>query len=504
MKRRNFLIGASGTALGGSALLGSGAFSRVESQRAVTIQVAEDPNAYVGLDGCDTPHGDNYVSLDEKGHLTVDIGENPNGGEGVNSDSYTWFDNVFEVCNQGKEDTCLYVYESDDWPMTDDGEPRVDFYLGDDRETSILGADNAALLELGECSCVGIRTATHSLDATVDGKTLLEELGDEILLVATVEPLQENGNGANISAIEPLQNDTDGSFESVTDLTDPGLTPEDLAESLVAEGIENGDIEIIDGSVEFTGADPAGGTFEGSPNIIGFGDGLLLSSGRVDDVVGPNESSSTSTVFGTPGDEDLADLIGTSVGNTFDAAILEFEFNVPEGADEIFFNYVFGSDEYNEFVGSEFNDVFGFFLNGENVATVPDPDDPAGEIAAAINNINHGFAGFDPVNPELYVNNDPFNGDGVEVDPEDPPGPGVGWDPSTEDEPYDTEMDGFTTVLQVQADVDPAENPQTLKLGVADVGDAVWDSWVLVEADTLAIEDPDDPDDPEPPEPSPC
>ena len=100
MKRRKFLVGASGVAIGGSALLGSGAFSRVESQRDITIQVAEDPNAYLGLDECDTLHGDNYVFIDEKGHLEIDIGENPNGGQGVNSDSRTWFDNVFEITNQ--------------------------------------------------------------------------------------------------------------------------------------------------------------------------------------------------------------------------------------------------------------------------------------------------------------------------------------------------------------------------------------------------------------------
>lgn len=520
MTRRKFLLGVGGVAAGGATLLGTGAFSRVESHRGVTIQVAEDPDAYLGLDECDSPHGDNYVDLDKNGHLKIDIGENQNGGDGVNSDSITWFDNVFEVCNQGKEDICLWIPKTDDWPEDDDGNLRVDFYFGeaagegDEGIQSIVGPENATQIELGTCECVGVRTYTKGLDATVDDKTLLEEIDDVITIVADVSsPTSNNANGANsangtnpegeIGMLGVGNPDTGGSFDEVTDLEDPDLEPEDLAEALVAEGIEDGDVEIVGGSVEYTGADPAGGLFEGTPNIIGFDDGLILSSGRVDDVVGPNESASTSTNFGTPGDEDLADLIDTNVDNTNDAAILEFEFDVPEDADEIFFNYVFGSDEYNEFVGSGFNDVFGFFLNGENVATVPDPDEPGEEIAAAINNINHGYDGFDPVNPDLYVNNDPFDGDDVEVDPEDPPGPGVGWDPATEDEPYDTEMDGFTSVLQVQAEVDPEENPQTLKLGVADVSDAIYDSWVLIEADTLAVDDPAPDPDPDP-DPDPC
>lgn len=496
MDRRKFVLGLGTASIGGATVLGTGAFSRVESHRGVSVEVAEDPDAYLGLDECATILGDNYVDVDEYGHIEIDIGENPNGGEGVNSDSLTWFDDLFEVCNQGKEDICLYVIQDENWPEDDDGNPRVDFYLSDDREDSILGIDNARLVEIGECTCIGLQTNTRGVDAT-DPELLLEDVDNSVSLVADVSTDLGNESVNSSSSIGTLQNDTGGSFEEVTDLEDPDLEPEDLAEALIAEGFDEGEVEIVDDSVEFTGADPAGGLFEGSPNIIGFEEGIILSSGRVDEVVGPNDSSGNTTDFGTPGDDDLEELVDAS---TFDAAVLEFEFNVPEDADEIFFNYVFGSDEYNQFVGSEFNDVFGFFFNGENVATVPDPDDPDGEIAAAINNINHGFGDFDSVNPELYVNNDPVNGDGVAEDPSDPPGPGVGWDPANEDEPYDTEMDGFTTVLQVQTDVNPAENPQELRLGVADVSDPTFDSWVLLEAGTLAVDDPSPPD----PDPDPC
>ena len=107
MNRRSFLVGAGGIAIGGSALLGSGAFSRVESHRQVSVQVANDADAYLGLLPGDSPNGDNYVEEDEHGHIEVDIGENTNGGEGVNSNSLTFFDNLVEVCNQGKEDIAV-------------------------------------------------------------------------------------------------------------------------------------------------------------------------------------------------------------------------------------------------------------------------------------------------------------------------------------------------------------------------------------------------------------
>src|SRR5439155_15885809 len=97
--------------------------------------------------------------------------------------------------------------------------------------------------------------------------------------------------------------------------------------------------------------------------IIGFPGANILSTGQAKDVVGPNNSDSTTTSFGTPGDAQLTAIAGAA---TNDACILSFDF-VPQGG-VLKFNFVFGSEEYNEFVGAGFNDVFAFFLNGKNVA----------------------------------------------------------------------------------------------------------------------------------------
>ena len=194
MDRRKFLIGIGGASLGGSALLGTGAFSRVESQRGVSIQVAEDPYAYLGLAKCgypdeETPNS-SYAHLDEKGHLEIRMDpENPTIdtsplGSGVNSDSRTWFDNVFQICNQGKEDVCVYILDDPDWPWYDVDERRVNFYPEDDRDGSIVGVLNQVEIPLGECLCVGLSTTTKGL---VEGDELLAEMGNEIVIVADVE-----------------------------------------------------------------------------------------------------------------------------------------------------------------------------------------------------------------------------------------------------------------------------------------------------------------------------
>ena len=228
MKRRKFLLGVGSTAAAGSALIGSGAFSRVESQRSVTIQVAEDPNAYLGMDKCridgsETPNS-SYAHLDDDGHLEIFMNpENPTIndsplGEGVNSDSTSWFDNVFQLCNQGKEDACVWIEDNENWPRVGDDangvdgvdpeDRRVDFYLEDNRGQSIVGEENAIGIALGECRCIGIKTRSYGLS---EGDEPLAELDNEVRIIADV--------GADCTGVPP---------EDITDEGVLSLAYEDL------------------------------------------------------------------------------------------------------------------------------------------------------------------------------------------------------------------------------------------------------------------------------------
>jgi len=162
-------------------VIGTGAFSRVESHRNVTIQVAEDPDAYLGLKPLDTPNSRNYVALDDNGHLYVQIdgegdqqGLDTDGpdGQGVNSDSRTWFDGMFEICNQGKEDACV-SYEAPDDLGRDDAE-LIFYYDGDtDGDPSTSGRvdideGDPLPIPVGQCVEIGLRTETFDVDATDD------------------------------------------------------------------------------------------------------------------------------------------------------------------------------------------------------------------------------------------------------------------------------------------------------------------------------------------------
>ncbi len=236
---------------------------------------------------------------------------------------------------------------------------------------------------------------------------------------------------------------------STMDLTG-GLTPHDLAEALV--GIDSG---ITISNATYVGDLQAAGMFAGGVSEdLGIEAGVMLSSGRIADAAGPNNSDATTSAFGRPGDSDLNGLIpGYS---TNDASVLEFDFETTGGT--LSFQYVFGSEEYNEWVNSPFNDVFGFFMDGVNIAVLPGTS-----TSVAINNINNSL------NSSLYRNNDPSDL-GIPT-------------------PFATEADGFTAVLQAAVTVTPGTHH--IKLATADAGDHILDSWVFLLGDSFVSTEAD-------------
>ncbi|MBR8827395.1 MAG: choice-of-anchor L domain-containing protein [Gomphosphaeria aponina SAG 52.96 = DSM 107014] len=229
----------------------------------------------------------------------------------------------------------------------------------------------------------------------------------------------------------------------------PNDDGEDLVNSILGEGIN-----VVPGSVNYTGAAGASGTFVDGDSSIGIETGIIMTSGQAAAAVGPNDSDQTSTPNGTAGDADLDDLV---TQGTNDAVVLEFDFE-SEGGD-LFFEYVFASEEYNEFVNSSFNDVFAFFLDGENIALIPGTNTPV-----AINNVNGGNPiGTNATNPNLYNNNDPS-------DPQ-----------------FDIEYDGFTDVFTASAEGLDA-GTHTIKLALADTADSALDSAVFIKGGSFTDE----------------
>lgn len=181
MERRKFLIGAGSTALGASAIVGSGAFSGVVSERTASVEIAHDERAYLGLQEIADSPNESYVDYDG-GHLRIRMdpdnptttgnGESsgPNNGLGVNSDSVTWFNDLFRISNQGKQEIQVYLFKVGDNPKN------VVFYNGD-RD----GPCHGVTIPTGESVDVGMMTCTLGLtqDDSLLDKLLLVALGTE-------------------------------------------------------------------------------------------------------------------------------------------------------------------------------------------------------------------------------------------------------------------------------------------------------------------------------------
>lgn len=257
---------------------------------------------------------------------------------------------------------------------------------------------------------------------------------------------------------------------TVTDLRHAG-TPQTLAQQLVGGGVSVSNV-VFTGPLAEAYVGRSAGTFTGGGSSVGFEDGIVMSTGKVQTypedtpcsqgVEGPNtcfEATPTTaqgpagwtnaTNLEAPGDEMLTALSGFP---TFDATVLEFDF-VPSHA-TVQFSYVFGSDEYSDYSNTPFNDVFAFYINGSNCAVVPGTGEPV-----AVNTINNGNdqEGGDttPHHPELFRDN---------VRPQ----------PTIQ-----SQLDGLTTMLTCTANVTPGQTNH-MRLAIADASDPVWDSAVFI------------------------
>ncbi|MDR0783111.1 MAG: choice-of-anchor L domain-containing protein, partial [Propionibacteriaceae bacterium] len=243
--------------------------------------------------------------------------------------------------------------------------------------------------------------------------------------------------------------------QTVVNLTS-GLTAQDLVAKLIGDGTPFS-------NAKFSGDPKQLGTFAGF-DTLGAAEGVVMSTGLVDSssdsaVPGPNLSDSTNGMMGGIGtDKDLAPLAGSA--DLYDVVTLEFDF-VP-ATEEVKFDYIFASEEYKRFVGGNFNDVFGLFVNGKNCATVGNNE------VVSVNTINNGndTGTVSPKNPGLYRDN-----------------------PVGSETPIDTGFNGITTVLTCKTAVNKGETNK-IKFAIADVADDLRDSGVFIVANSFKTDYP--------------
>ncbi len=254
------------------------------------------------------------------------------------------------------------------------------------------------------------------------------------------------------------------SFHSFSQLVvTAGGTPQAIVNAFVGSGLSVSNINLNCGA---DSPNAAYGTFNGSSSNIGLPNGIILTSGDATLAVGPNVNNSAGVDRGVSTVD--PQLVAIEPQATHDLCVLEFDI-VPH-CSSLQIRFVFGSEEYPEFVSTVYNDIFGFFITGPdsncvpgfynntNVAVLPN------DTVVSINNINNGNTNCPGPMPGPCTNCAYYvdNCGGATV-----------------------EYDGFTTAIIVNLSVCPCATYHW-KFAIADAGDGVYDSGVMIDYLTCA------------------
>ncbi len=243
----------------------------------------------------------------------------------------------------------------------------------------------------------------------------------------------------------------DNQTYSAQELIENILIDSDCIENVVVTNVVGGD---------FGGSDQSYGYFNASGTTFPFQSGLVLSTGRLSNVPGPNNSLSDDNASGWTGDSDLEAALNES--NTINATILEFDFT--SIASQVSFRYLFASEEYQEGNPNtcQYSDLFGFLIRPineqqyTNIALVPNTQTPV-----KVTTVHPDIPGGCEAENEFYFES--WNGSNVPIN-----------------------FNGQTKVLTATANVVPNETYH-VKLVIADEQNYRYDSAVFLEAGSFQL-----------------
>ena len=148
--RRKFIAGLGALATGSAAAMGTGAFNSVSANRGVSVEVADDANAFLGLNATSE-----YASGSGSGQLNINLDSAATtNGTGINADATTNILNVFEVVNNGNQDVGISIDEESlntalDNGTGDSSTEQLHFFVGEPGGVTLCEYDPSAELIVG-------------------------------------------------------------------------------------------------------------------------------------------------------------------------------------------------------------------------------------------------------------------------------------------------------------------------------------------------------------------
>ncbi len=265
-----------------------------------------------------------------------------------------------------------------------------------------------------------------------------------------------------------------------------GVTPAQMQAALTGTGVNISNLTITNpgNCPNFNrgvGVFSNGATAVGPGPVLGEPNGVIVSNsafnnGNILNTSNTARNASNTLCNGTTSDPDMVAIESATVAGEY-AAI---EFDVIPQSSTLAIPFQFGSDEFPEYVCSNFNDLVGIFvsgpgingafsgaLNAENFAKT------AGGDLSSINWVNTGVVGQNG----NFVNcgslaNAAFYTDNSNGDP-------LGGNATVALTNANLEMDGFTNTLFQPISVVPGQSYH-VKIVVADSADRAWDSVAFI------------------------
>ncbi len=233
---------------------------------------------------------------------------------------------------------------------------------------------------------------------------------------------------------------------------DESSTPTQLIENVLLQSSCASVSNVTVSGGNFSSGELSYGSFDANGSSFPFQNGIILSTGKINNAPGPNSYiSDDGGSMGWNGDQDLNQAL--NISNSTNATILEFDF-IPLGH-QISFDYIFSSEEYHGTATCQYSDGFGFLLKEvgtstyQNLAIIPNTSTPV-KVTTVHPNIPGGCG---PQNEQYF---DTFN-----------------------ETNHPTNFNGQTKVLTAQANVTPGTQYH-IKLVIADEGNYRYDSAIFL------------------------